>query len=406
MPGQILSKIDELKDAALELHTKLVAIPAIGPTNNGTGEKDKADFLTAYLKEHGFGEVKSYNAPDDRVECGYRPNLVTVLPGQDTAQTLWIISHMDVVPVGDLTLWSNDPFTLVQDGDAIYGRGVEDNHQGLVSSVIATRALKETGVTPGCNIGLIFVSDEETGSEYGLEYMLKEHEDLFKKKDLFLVPDFGEADSSMVEIAEKSTIWLKVTVEGKQCHASTPDEGVNSLVAASAMIVEISELQFHFDEEDELFSPPYSTFVPTKKEANVENINTLPGKDVFYIDCRVLPNYDLKDVVDQVKGMALYVAEEYGVEIKVEVDTKNQAAPATPVKSEIVEKTLFAIKEIYGIDATPGGIGGGTVAAHLRERGYKAVVWATLLGQAHQTNEKGSIANTLGDAKVMALLPF
>ncbi|OEU65759.1 MAG: diaminopimelate aminotransferase [Desulfovibrio sp. S3730MH75] len=406
MPGQILSKIDDLKDAALELHSKLVAIPAIGPTNNGTGEKDKADFLTTYLKEHGFGEVKSYNAPDDRVECGYRPNLVTVLPGQDTAQTLWIISHMDVVPVGDLTLWSNDPFTLVQDGDAIYGRGVEDNHQGLVSSVIATRALKETGVTPGCNIGLIFVSDEETGSEYGLEYMLKEHEYIFKKKDLFLVPDFGEADSSMVEIAEKSTIWLKVTVEGKQCHASTPDEGVNSLVAASAMIVEISELQFHFDEEDELFSPPYSTFVPTKKEANVENINTLPGKDVFYIDCRVLPNYDLKDVIDQVKGMALYVAEEYGVKIKVEVDTQNQAAPATPVKSEIVEKTLFAIKEVYGIDATPGGIGGGTVAAHLRERGYQAVVWATLLGQAHQTNEKGSIANTLGDAKVMALLPF
>ncbi|SDL13844.1 succinyl-diaminopimelate desuccinylase [Maridesulfovibrio ferrireducens] len=406
MPGQLLSKIDALKDTALELHSKLVSIPAIGPTNNGGGEKDKADFLTSYLKEHGFGEVKSYNAPDDRVECGYRPNLVTILPGQDRSKTLWIISHMDVVPVGDLSLWDNDPFTLVQDGDDIYGRGTEDNHQGIVSSILAARALKECGMTPGCNVGLIFVSDEETGSEYGLEYMLKEHENLFKKNDLFLVPDSGSADSSMVEVAEKSTIWLKVTVEGKQCHASTPEHGVNSLVAAAALIVEIPELHFHFDEQDELFSPPYSTFTPTKKEANVENINTMPGKDVFYIDCRVLPNYDLKEVIEQVEGMGNYVAEEFGVKVTVEIDTKNQAAPQTSIDAEIVEKTIFAIKEIYGVDAKACGIGGGTVAAHLRERGYQAVVWSTLLNQAHQPNEKGSLANTLGDAKVMVLLPF
>ncbi|WP_320170052.1 M20 family metallo-hydrolase [Maridesulfovibrio sp.] len=406
MPTSLLAKIDQMEDEAVELHAKLVSIPAIGPANNGTGEKDKADFLTAYLKEKGFGEVKSYNAPDDRVECGYRPNLLTVIPGQDSSRTLWIISHMDVVPLGDLSLWKTDPFTMVREGDALYGRGVEDNHQGLVSSVIAARALLDAGVTPGINLGLIFVSDEETGSEYGLEYLLKEHEDLFRKNDLFLVPDFGSPDSTLVEIAEKSLIWLKVTVEGSQCHASTPEQGVNSLVPAAAMIMEIPELKFQFDAEDELFTPPYSTFEPTKKEANVDNVNTLPGKDVFYIDCRVLPSYDISEVIEQVKGMAQYVAEEYGVTTKVESVNKHQAAPPTPADSEIVEKVLFAIKEVYNIEAKPGGIGGGTVAAHLRERGYQTVVWGTQLGQAHQPNETGSVKNTLGDAKVMALLPF
>ncbi|HAS90048.1 MAG TPA: diaminopimelate aminotransferase [Desulfovibrio sp.] len=406
MPTQLLSKIDDMKDAAIDLHAKLVAIPAIGPTNNGTGEKAKADFLTEYLNEKGFGEVKSYNAPDDRVECGYRPNLVTVIPGQDSSRTIWIISHMDVVPVGDLSLWKTDPFKMEQDGDTIYGRGVEDNHQGLVSSVLAAEALLNSDLTPGINVGLIFVSDEETGSYYGLEYLVKEHGDLFKQNDLFLVPDSGEPDSALVEIAEKSSIWFKVTVEGKQCHASTPEQGVNSLVAASAMIMEVPELKFHFDEEDELFSPPFSTFEPTKKEANVENINTIPGKDVFYIDCRVLPSYDLQDVIDQVKGMALYVAEEYNVKITVDIESESQAAPPTSADSEIVEKVVFAVKEVYGVNAKPGGIGGGTVAAYLRERGYQTVVWSTLMHQAHQPNEKASICNTLNDAKVMALLPF
>ena len=46
--------------------------------------------------------------------------------------TLWTVGHMDVVPVGDLNLWSGDPFTLRVDGDTLIGRGVEDNHQGIV----------------------------------------------------------------------------------------------------------------------------------------------------------------------------------------------------------------------------------------------------------------------------------
>ena len=208
MPTKLLPKIDELKNDALELHSKLISIPAVGPSGNGTGEKEKADFLTAYLKEHHFGEVKSFNAPDPRVECGYRPNLVTVIPGLDSSRTLWIISHMDIVPVGDLSLWDTDPFKIKVDGDSIYGRGAEDNHQGIVSSVIAARALLESEMTPGCNLGIIFVSDEESGSKYGLEYILENHGNIFKKDDLFLVPDFGVPDDVLVELSEKSTIWF------------------------------------------------------------------------------------------------------------------------------------------------------------------------------------------------------
>jgi len=44
-----------------------------------------------------------------------------------------------------------------------------------------------------------------------------------------------------------------------------------------------------------------ATFEPTKKEANVGNINTIPGEDVFCMDCRVLPEYDLKDVLAAIR---------------------------------------------------------------------------------------------------------
>ena len=105
---------------------------------------------------------------------------------------------------------------------------VEDNQQAIVSSLLVAEALKKHSVTPALSLGLLFAADEETGSKYGLDYVLREHADLFKPGDLFLIPDFGEPDGSLIELAEKSMFWLKITVTGKQCHASRPSQGNNS----------------------------------------------------------------------------------------------------------------------------------------------------------------------------------
>ena len=126
------------------------------------------------------------------------------MPGVDTSRTLWIISHLDIVPPGDLGLWRTDPYTLAVDGDMLYGRGVEDNQQATVSSLLLAKALKAGGITPPVNYGLLFVADEETGSKYGLDYVVQHAQGLFTPDDLFLVPDFGLPTSEMVEIAEKS----------------------------------------------------------------------------------------------------------------------------------------------------------------------------------------------------------
>ncbi len=50
------------------------------------------------------------------------------------------------------------------------------------------------------------------------------------------------------------------------------------------------------------------------------------------------------------------------------------------------------------------GVGGGTVGAYLRNVGYPAVVYSKLDETMHQPNEYSSIKNTLGDAKVFALV--
>ncbi|BBD07598.1 M20 family metallo-hydrolase [Desulfovibrio ferrophilus] len=407
MSETLIKRIHSMSDEVVDLQRKLVAIPALGPDNDGDGEKEKADFLIDYLKGLGVEDIREINAPDDRVSCGYRPNIMAFIPGEDASRTFWIISHTDIVPPGDPSLWDSDPYELRVEGDSIIGRGVEDDHGGIVPSLILTKALLESGLTPPMNLGILLVADEETGSHKGLGYVVEEHDDLFGKNDLFLIPDFGTPDAALVEVAEKGMLWLEATVTGKQCHASTPSEGVNAMVAASALVLLLnSELPIKFPATDDLFSPPTSTFSPTKREANVPNINTIPGKDVFCMDCRILPEYSVQEVKDAIAALGKTIEDQYNVTIDYHEAQREEAAPSTSMTSEIVTRLAAGIKEFYGVDARPEGIGGGTVAAILRRAGHEAAVWSTCVHNAHQPNERSLISTQVSDAKVMARVLF
>lgn len=405
MLEQLYTFLDNQRDLVIELQTQMTARPALCPSAGGIGEIEKAEYLKGWLATNGITDVEEVRAPDDRVPCGYRPTLIARVPGK-SSRTVWLLAHTDVVPTGDLALWTNDPWQVQVDGDVLCGRGVEDNQQGIVSSLLTAKALVAQGATPDFTLGLILVADEETGSKYGLDYIMQTKPELFAKDDLIVVPDVGNADGSMIEVAEKSILWLKVTVRGKQCHASRPALGINSLEAAAEMILKVRSLHDTFPRVDELFEPNISTFTPTKKELNVENVNTVPGLDVFYIDCRVLPGYDLADVRAAIRKLADEVEASRGVSISLDDVQANQSTDATPADCDVVKRLAVAIREVYNVEARPMGIGGGTVAAHMRVHGLEVACWSTLSGNAHQPDEKSLISININDAKVMTRLLF
>jgi len=301
-------------------------------------------------------------------------------------------------------LWSGDPWVVREDGDRLIGRGTEDNQQGLVSAVFAARALIEHGLTPPCDVALAFVADEETGSEHGAGFLMWEQADLFGPDDRLLIPDAGDDEGTMIEVAEKSIAWLTFTIRGRQTHASTPDHGVNAHRAGAHLIVMLEGLHEEFDAHDELFDPPTSTFEPTLKKANVENINTIPGEDVSAFDCRVMPCYDLDDVFASIEASAREIERLFGVTVTIEKTQWQPAAPPTPADAPIVGLLQQAISTVYGVEARPMGIGGGTVAAFFRAAGIPAAVWSRLDDTAHMPDEYCRVSNMVGDARVMAHL--
>jgi len=402
--NKIFERIDTYRDEIISLQEKITAIPALAPESGGKGELEKAKYLKQYMDKIGFDQFEEINAPDPGAENGIRPNHIYYFNGKDNSKTIWVMSHFDIVPPGELKDWKTDPYKIHIDGDKIYGRGVEDNQQGIVSSIMAIKALREENIMPEHRVALLFVADEETGSAKGISYMLQTKPDLFKKEDIIVIPDGGLEDAVMVEVAEKSIMWIKFTTNGKQTHASRPETGINAHKAAANLIVRLDKLYNIFNSKNELFTPPISTFEPTKKENNVPNVNTIPGEDVFYLDCRVLPEYKLQDVLDKINEMVAEIEKEFNVKIKYEFPQKEQAAPATPADAPVVKMLINAIKEVYNVNAKPMGIGGGTVAACLRRKGLNAAVWSKIDETAHVANEYCRITNVMGDAKVFAHL--
>jgi succinyl-diaminopimelate desuccinylase len=397
------SYIDACEKAAIDLETQLTAIPAIAPESGGTGELEKAKVLLEWLARKGIREVERFDAPDDRVPGGKRPNLVVTIPGASDSGRLWIMSHLDVVPEGDRSMWKTDPYKVVHKDGRLYGRGVEDNHQGLVSSVLAALALLENKLIPTHTVKLLFVADEEFGSKYGIQYLLANH-DLFRKDDLVVIPDGGSATGVDIEIAEKNILWLKILTKGKQCHGSTPDEGANAFLAACDLALRVHELEKTvFTARDPLFHPDRTTISPTMKESNVPNVNTIPGDDVFCFDMRILPQYPVARVLAEVDRVIGEVEKAHGVNISHEILQSNESK-ATSASAPLVGDLAKAVKEVYKVDARAIGIGGGTVGAYLRNAGLDCVVWSRLDETAHQPNENAKIENILGDAKVFVSL--
>jgi succinyl-diaminopimelate desuccinylase len=399
---QVSNKIRKYRSQMINFQKEITRIPALSPTSGGEGEWDKAMYIKQFLQERGVKHIEQVDAPDPEAKNGKRPSLIIKIPGKSSSKTIWIMSHTDVVPAGDLQKWDSDPWKVIEKDGKLIGRGVEDNQQSLTSSVFCALAFLDLDIQPEYDLKLILVADEETGSDYGLTYILKNNRNWFKNDDLILVPDFGLSDGSQIEVAEKGIIWIKFITRGKQCHASEPEKGNNAFRAASHLVVKLNDLQRIFDAKNPVFNPASSTFEPTKKEANVPNVNTIPGEDVFYLDCRLLPEYTLDQLFSEIDRMCKEIEGEFGVKIEYSTMQKEAAAPATSNDAPVVQRLIKAINAIYQVEAKPVGIGGGTVAAIFRREGLPAAVWSTIDDTCHQPNEYCVIDNMVNDAVVFA----
>jgi acetylornithine deacetylase/succinyl-diaminopimelate desuccinylase-like protein len=208
------------------------------------GERPLAEWIAARLREAGWHPrvLARPDGPD-------RANVVVRVPGRDEAAPGVLVHvHLDVVPV-EPAHWSLDPFGgLVRDG-YVYGRGARDM-KDMVAAVLATLLTwGRTGMRPRRDVVVAFVADEEDRGEFGAEWLVDEHPELFAGVEVAIGESGGEftliepvsqargrppARCYPVAAAERGTMHVRLTATGTAGHGSrpAPDNPVVRLVDA------------------------------------------------------------------------------------------------------------------------------------------------------------------------------
>lgn len=194
-------------------------------TSNPPGrEVEAAQYLGGLLEAEGI--------PTEQIEVAPgRVALVGRLAGDGTRRALMLSNHMDVVPV-QREFWSVDPFGgEVRDG-RIYGRGAIDMKSVGVMHLYAMLLLKRLGLPLARDVVFLATPDEETGSTYGMAWLVKHRPDLFDvecslNEGASGMPDFGGRPAHLFEVAvsEKALAPLRLRVVGTPGHGSKPAPG-------------------------------------------------------------------------------------------------------------------------------------------------------------------------------------
>lgn len=106
-----------------------------------------------------------------------KANLYAILEGE-SPEAVVLHNHLDVDPVPDPERWEFPPFDGVIDPPWIYGRGVFDMKSIAAAQLQAFLALKAEGSRPRRSVMFLATSSEETGSDWGTRWLLRERPEL------------------------------------------------------------------------------------------------------------------------------------------------------------------------------------------------------------------------------------
>lgn len=202
-------------DTAVNLLSEFIRIDTTNPPGN---EEDAVLFLDGYFDKAGIPTEIFHVAPK-------RANLLARIPGKNKGKPVVLLSHIDVVPA-KAEEWEVPPFSgEVRDG-FIYGRGAIDMKSQTICQLLAFAQLQKEGAKPERDIIYLATCDEEVGGQHGVEYMLKNVDELrnasFVLSEGGCIVDENGRLHAQVSVAEKKLSQFMIRAKGTGGHGSMP----------------------------------------------------------------------------------------------------------------------------------------------------------------------------------------
>ena len=210
-------------DALVEILVALIAFESLGghetPAQEHVASRMEAIGLAVDCWEIDLDRLRRHPAYSAEIERDHALGVVGRVGGSGTGKTLVLNGHIDVVPAGDLTLWTVPPWSATVADGRVYGRGSADMKGGLCCALAAVQAIRAAGATLDGTVAIQSAVGEEDGGIGTLAALERGH-----TGDAAIVL---EPTEMMIAPAQAGALNFRLTVPGRAAHGALRSEGVS-----------------------------------------------------------------------------------------------------------------------------------------------------------------------------------
>lgn len=407
---------------AVELLCRYLKLDTSNPPGN---EHLAAGFFADILADEGI-PYRLYEPGPGRV------SIRAELKGSGQSAPLILLHHTDVI-AADRNEWSFDPFGGEIIDGYICGRGALDTKSLGIMQLLAFLDMKRKGLPLSRDLIFLATADEESGADYGVGYLFREHPREFGASLVFnegsyvvegIVPDRLLA---MISPGEKGPCWMRLKRRGLPGHGSTPhglnplerlSEAVNRLLdyKSEPRVTPIAAEYFRRMSQAWDFLKPYAedgkdeTLLKILEENGLlsvpqinamlrntvslnslhsgNKVNVIPSYAEAEVDTRLLPGQDMDNWIAFIKRQ---LADD---EIQIEFIMKGEGNASTMYTQDYATIEAALLEHYPGAIAAPYLMLGTTDSRFFREKGVisygfcPAVIPGEHLKSIHGTDEK------------------
>ena len=294
--------------------------------------------------------------------------------------------HVDVVPVGDLAAWTQDPFGAAVIDGWMFGRGATDMKSGVAAfAAAAVDFVRDT--PPDGAVILAITGDEEGPSVDGtvalLDWMAKQGERM--TACLVGEPTCPKTLGDMMKIGRRGSLTAWITAHGVQGHSAYPHRARNPMSALVRLLAALEAEPLdqgtaHFDA---------STLAITTIDCGNPATNVIPAKGTATVNIRFNDSHSGASLTAWLQDKADAVAAETGVRFDLRVSISGESFLTPPgAFTNLVAKAVQAETGVVPEASTSGGT---SDARFVKD--HCPVVEFGLVGQTmHQVDERVEVA--------------
>ncbi|MDK4614525.1 succinyl-diaminopimelate desuccinylase [Kingella kingae] len=354
----------------LALAKQLLAEQSITPDDKNcqTMLADRLRAIGFTIEEMHFGETKNFYA-----RLG------------DTTPVLCFAGHTDVVPTGDVSKWTFDPFTPTEHDGKLYARGAADMKTAIACFITACERFVAANPDFSGSLALLITSDEEGDAHDGTTKVVDKLKERGEMLDYCIVgePTAVNQLGDTLKNGRRGSLSGSLTVQGKQGHIAYPHLANNPIHAAAPALAELAATEW--DKGNAYF--PATSFQISNINSGTGATNVIPAT----VNVKFNFRFSTEQTESSLKNRVHEILDKHG--LTYDLAWSLSGNPFLTEAGKLTEIAQAACTEICGVTpelSTTGGTSDGrfikAIARELIELGF---VNATI----HQIDEHIELAD-------------